>query len=39
MTKKFIKGSKFDATNLPKFLKNQKKRKRLKELNGEIEID
>ena len=34
-----IKGSKFDATNLPKFLKNQKKEKELKELNGEIEID
>ena len=34
-----IKGSKFDATNLPKLLKNQKKEKGLKELNGEIEID
>ncbi len=34
-----VKGSKFDATNLPKFLKNQNNRNFLEELNSNLEID
>ena len=35
----FIKGSKFDATNLTRFLNKQSEDKEFKELNGEVEID
>ena len=35
----FIKGNKFDATNLVKFLSNQSGKNKFKELNSEIEID
>ena len=34
-----IKGSKFDATNLAKFLNNKKSENRLRNINSEIEID
>ena len=35
----FIKGSKFDATNLVKFFNNRSNENRLKSLNSDIEID
>ena len=35
----FVKGNKFDATNLTKFFNNQRKENKFKDFNSEIEID